>query len=92
MLRVPNLPFRLLSLAVAAAVLGFLQLAVAQNCRPSQDPGNQEAPARQSDTSKDPQVPPTFADGKNRPWEPITHQDYLPTIEMVKFVDSLRKS
>ncbi|HKX08435.1 MAG TPA: phosphonate ABC transporter substrate-binding protein [Stellaceae bacterium] len=32
-----------------------------------------------------------LSDGKNRPWEPITHQDYLPTIEMVKFVDSLRK-
>jgi phosphonate transport system substrate-binding protein len=33
-----------------------------------------------------------LSDGKNRPWEPITHQDYLPTIEMVKFVDTLRKS
>jgi len=57
--RVPNPPFRLLSLAVAAAVLGFLQLAVAQNSSPSQDLGNQEAPARQHDTSKDPQAPPT---------------------------------
>jgi len=33
-----------------------------------------------------------LSDGKNRPWEPITHQDYLPTIDMVKFVDTLRKS
>ena len=33
-----------------------------------------------------------LSDGKNRPWEPVTHQDYLPTIEMVKFVDTLRKS
>lgn len=33
-----------------------------------------------------------LSDGKNRPWEPITHQDYLPTIEMVKFVDTLRKT
>jgi len=33
-----------------------------------------------------------LSDGKNRPWEPITHQDYLPTIEMVKYVDTLRKS
>jgi polysaccharide biosynthesis/export protein len=57
--RVPNLLFRVLSLAVAAAVLGFLQLAVAQNRSPSQDLGNQEAPARQSDPSKDPQAPPT---------------------------------
>ena len=32
-----------------------------------------------------------LSDGKNKPWEPITHQDYLPTIEMVKYVDSLRK-
>ncbi len=33
-----------------------------------------------------------LSDGKNRPWEPIKHEDYLPTIEMVKFVDSLRKA
>ena len=33
-----------------------------------------------------------LSDGKNRPWQPVTHQDYLPTIEMVKFVDTLRKS
>ncbi|MBV9973802.1 MAG: phosphonate ABC transporter substrate-binding protein [Hyphomicrobiales bacterium] len=33
-----------------------------------------------------------LSDGKNRPWEPVTHQNYLPTIEMVKFVDTLRKS
>jgi phosphonate transport system substrate-binding protein len=33
-----------------------------------------------------------LSDGKNRPWEPITHEDYLPIIEMVKFVDTLRKS
>jgi len=59
MRRVPNLLFRVLSLGVAAAALGFLQLAVAQNGRPSQDLDNQEAPARQRQTSMDPQVPPT---------------------------------
>ena len=32
---------------------------MAQNSSPSQDLGNQEAPARQHDTSKDPQAPPT---------------------------------
>jgi polysaccharide biosynthesis/export protein len=57
--RVPNLAFRFLTLAVAAGILGFLQLAVAQNSNPSQDLDNQEAPARQPDTSKDPQAPPT---------------------------------
>jgi phosphonate transport system substrate-binding protein len=33
-----------------------------------------------------------LSDGQNRPWEPITHKDYLETIDMVKFVDSLRKA
>ncbi|MGC1452278.1 MAG: polysaccharide biosynthesis/export family protein, partial [Candidatus Sulfotelmatobacter sp.] len=41
------------------AVFVFLQLAVAQNSSPSQDLGNQGAPAHQQDTSKDPQAPPT---------------------------------
>ena len=59
MQRVPNLLFRLLTLAVVPAVFGFLQLAVAQNSSPSQDLGNQGAPAHQHDTSKDPQAPPT---------------------------------
>ena len=57
--RVPNFLFRVLNLAVVAAVLGLLQLAMAQNSNPSQDLGNQEAPARQPDISKDPQAPPT---------------------------------
>jgi len=55
--RVPSLLFRVLSLAVVAAVLGFLQLAVAQNRSASQDLGNQEAPAQQHETAKDPQAP-----------------------------------
>ncbi len=32
-----------------------------------------------------------LSDGKNRPWEPITTPDYNKTIELIKFVDSLRK-
>jgi len=32
-----------------------------------------------------------LSDGKNQPWQPIKHEDYLPTVELVKFVDSLRK-
>ncbi len=32
-----------------------------------------------------------LSDGKNRPWEPITNADYNKTIELVKFVDTLRK-
>jgi polysaccharide export outer membrane protein len=58
MQRVLNLLFRLLSLVVVPAVFGFLQLAVAQNSRPSQDLGHQEDPANQQDTSKEPQAPP----------------------------------
>ena len=56
--RVSNLFFRLLTLAVVPAVFGFLQVAVARNSSPSQDLGHQEDPARQQDTSKEPQAPP----------------------------------
>jgi polysaccharide export outer membrane protein len=55
--RVPNLLFRVLSLAVVPAVFGFLQAAVAQNSSPSQDLGHQEDPAHQKDPSKEPQAP-----------------------------------
>jgi phosphonate transport system substrate-binding protein len=32
-----------------------------------------------------------LSDGKNRPWEPVTHEAYLPIIELNKFIDDLRK-
>jgi phosphonate transport system substrate-binding protein len=32
-----------------------------------------------------------LSDGKNRPWQPIANADYDKTIELVKFVDQLRK-
>jgi phosphonate transport system substrate-binding protein len=32
-----------------------------------------------------------LSDGKNRPWEPVADADYNKTIELVKFVDDLRK-
>lgn len=32
-----------------------------------------------------------LSDGKNRPWEPVKTADYDKTIELVKFVDDLRK-
>jgi len=32
-----------------------------------------------------------LSDGKNRPWEPVTNPDYDRTVELVKFVDILRK-
>jgi phosphonate transport system substrate-binding protein len=32
-----------------------------------------------------------LSDGKNRPWEPVTNADYGQTIQLVKFVDELRK-
>jgi phosphonate transport system substrate-binding protein len=32
-----------------------------------------------------------LSDGKNLPWQPITNADYDKTIELIKFVDNLRK-
>jgi phosphonate transport system substrate-binding protein len=32
-----------------------------------------------------------LSDGKNKPWQPIANEDYNKTIELIKFVDSLRK-
>jgi len=33
-----------------------------------------------------------LSDGKDRPWEPIANADYDKTIELVRFVDSIRKN
>jgi phosphonate transport system substrate-binding protein len=40
---------------------------------------------------KDPEAFKKLSDGKNRPWQTITNEDYNKTIELIKFVDSLRK-
>jgi phosphonate transport system substrate-binding protein len=32
-----------------------------------------------------------LSDGKNRPWQPVANADYDKTIELIKFVDTLRK-
>jgi phosphonate transport system substrate-binding protein len=32
-----------------------------------------------------------LSDGKNQPWQTITNEDYNKTIDLIKFVDSLRK-
>jgi phosphonate transport system substrate-binding protein len=32
-----------------------------------------------------------LSDGKNKPWQSITNEDYNKTIELIKFVDALRK-
>jgi phosphonate transport system substrate-binding protein len=40
---------------------------------------------------KDPEAFKKLSDGKNRPWEPIANDDYNKTIELIKFVDNLRK-
>lgn len=32
-----------------------------------------------------------LSDGKNRPWEPVANEDYDKTIELITFVDRLRK-
>ena len=41
--------------------------------------------------TKDPEAFKKLSDGKNRPWQPITNADYDKTVELIKFVDSLRK-
>jgi polysaccharide export outer membrane protein len=70
MQRVPDLLFRLLTLALVPAVFGFLQLvAFSQNSTPSQDLGN-EAPTHQQDTPNEKPVssvpPPTAAEKASR--------------------------
>jgi len=40
---------------------------------------------------KDPEAFKKLSDGKNKPWEAIGNEDYNKTIELIKFVDSLRK-
>ena len=40
---------------------------------------------------KDPEVFKKLSDGKNLPWQPIANEDFNKTIELIKFVDSLRK-
>ncbi|MEY9106859.1 phosphonate transport system substrate-binding protein [Bradyrhizobium yuanmingense] len=32
-----------------------------------------------------------LSDGKNKPWDPVTNEDYNKTIDLIKFVDQLRK-
>jgi phosphonate transport system substrate-binding protein len=44
-----------------------------------------EAPKKDEEAFK------KLSDGKNRPWEPIANEDYNKTIDLIKFVDSLRK-
>jgi polysaccharide export outer membrane protein len=58
MQRVPDLLFRLLSLAVVSAALGFLPATLAQDSSSSQNLGQQEEPAHQQDTSKEQLAPP----------------------------------
>lgn len=44
-----------------------------------------DAPAKDGEAFK------KLSDGKNRPWQTITDEDYNKTIELIKFVDGLRK-
>ena len=32
-----------------------------------------------------------LSDGKNKPWQSVTNEDYNKTVDLIKFVDSLRK-
>lgn len=40
---------------------------------------------------KEPEAFKKLSDGKNLPWQPVTNADYDKTIELIKFVDALRK-
>jgi phosphonate transport system substrate-binding protein len=40
---------------------------------------------------KDPEAFKKLSDGKNRPWQAVANPDYDKTIELIRFVDSLRK-
>ncbi|WP_448034861.1 phosphonate ABC transporter substrate-binding protein [Bradyrhizobium liaoningense] len=40
---------------------------------------------------KDPEAFKKLSDGKNKPWDPVTNEEYNKTIELIKFVDHLRK-
>jgi phosphonate transport system substrate-binding protein len=42
-------------------------------------------------SEKDKEAFKKLSDGKNLPWQPITNADYDKTIELIKFVDNLRK-
>lgn len=42
--------------------------------------------------TKDKEAFARLSDGKNRPWQPVATADYDKTIELVKFVDSMRKN
>src|ERR1700759_4573483 len=42
-------------------------------------------------SKKDPEVFKKISNGKNKPSETVTNEDYNKTIELIKFVDSLRK-
>lgn len=42
--------------------------------------------------SKDKDAFAKLSDGKNKPWEEVANKDYDKTIELIKFVDSLRKA
>ncbi len=57
MYRIPNFLTRVLSLALVPFVFGFLQGAVGQDSKPSQDPSHQADSAQQQDPSKQPQAP-----------------------------------
>ena len=41
--------------------------------------------------TKDKEAFEKLSDGKNLPWQAVTNEDYDKTIELIKFVDSLRK-
>jgi phosphonate transport system substrate-binding protein len=44
-----------------------------------------DAPQKDSEAFK------KLSDGKNKPWQSVTNEDYNKTVDLIKFVDSLRK-
>jgi phosphonate transport system substrate-binding protein len=60
----------------------------------SELPDDMKAAIRQAffdASTKDAEAFKKLSDGKNRPWQPIANEDYNKTIELIKFVDALRK-
>jgi phosphonate transport system substrate-binding protein len=57
-------------------------------------PGDMKAAIKQAFLDapvKDKEAFKKLSDGKNLPWQPIANEDYNKTIELIKFVDGLRK-
>ena len=67
------------------------QLALRLSQRPAGRPEGRDQEGLPRCGAKRPEAFDKLSDGKNKPWEPIANEDYNKTIELIKFVDNLRK-